>query len=59
MKIEMIWIDPQIVVFHDLMFENECDKIVENLSAKLKTWKYLKDGNYAGKPWTNVRVMKK
>ena len=56
-KVEMIWTDPQIIVFHDLLYGNECDEITENLVDKLTTWNSV--DTYAGGPWTNVRVMKK
>ena len=57
MKIELAWTDPQIVTFHELLYDEECDSLTYNLSAKLKTWNSI--DTYAGGPWTDVRVMKK
>ena len=57
MKIELTWTDPQIVIFHELLYDEECDRLTYNLSAKLKTWNSI--DTYAGGPWTDVRVMKK
>ena len=57
MKVEVVWNDPQIVVFQDLLYSHECDKITDNLAAKLQTWTSV--DKYEGGSWTDVRVMKK
>ena len=57
MKVEVVWNDPQIVVFQDLLYSHECDKITDNLAAKLKIWSSV--DKYEGGSWTDVRVMKK
>lgn len=66
MKIDLIWNDPQIVVMKDLLYENECDVVTENLASKLKNWNAYRDPTKSGdtgetsiKTWSDVRVMKK
>ena len=61
MKVQVNSYDPYQAVVRNLMLDNECDEIVDELGVDLAVHTSSKAKQPMSKnvPWTDVRVMKK